>query len=505
MREWVLALSLALAAGPGGGKFGHVSAGPWDLPLANPKTRSKHYIYIYQDRATWIPIANASLHPRDPNEVMEHSFNGGAGPLVDESAGMYHTDQYQLFNLMYHRALKDPRRTLDPNQATTFIIPYDLASDSAYYKKCGKSSGICYDFRRCPLAPSVESLLQASPYFRRKGGHDHLLVVGMNYAMDHYIGKPKCKALLAGTCQNCTKIAIDDYSYMFPGNEGILVKGDHWHAVPFPGDFHWTRSVQRPFPWENDNRTLLVSYVGSTRSYYNPARRLRVSLVHFCEKHPRDCKHSSYGVEGTRHSFKVEGHSPLQLSAQSIFCFQPIGDLMTRKGLFDSLIQGCIPVTFDPLTAIVMYTWHWEEAFWKEVTIEFSHHPVAYRYLDPIASLREMLRVNGSEVRRKQALIRSRVFELQYALDFEEEKWYQRTENGMEFTNSWPKEKDSGGNSVPQRDAYGVIMDHMLGWHSGLEPDVRAGTVPECWVNGVLNETLNRCVYPAPTPAPTKR
>jgi hypothetical protein len=50
MRE--LLIALALAAGLlGGGKLGH--AGPWDLPLANPKTRSKHYIYIYQDRATW--------------------------------------------------------------------------------------------------------------------------------------------------------------------------------------------------------------------------------------------------------------------------------------------------------------------------------------------------------------------------------------------------------------------------------------------------------------------
>lgn len=474
---------------------------PWEPPPVNPLTRHNKYIYIYQGPA-WDVIANASLHARDANEIMEHTLNGGAGPAVDESAGMYHTDQYQLYNLMYHRLLKDPRRTLDPAQATSFVVPYDFATDSAYYKRCGKSNGVCYDFRRCPLAPQVEALLRESPWFRRKGGHDHLLVVGMNYAMDHYLGKPKCKALLADTCTNCTKIAIDDYSYMFPGNEGVLVKGDHWHAVPFPGDFHWTRRVERPFPWENDHRPLLVSYVGSTRSYYNPARRLRVSLVHFCEKHPADCRHTSYGVDGTRHSFKVEGHNPLQLSAQSVFCFQPIGDLMTRKGLFDSLFQGCIPVTFDALTAIVMYTWHWEEAFWKDVTIDFAHHPVAHRYVDPVERLREMLKVNGSEVRRKQALIRARVFELQYALDGQEEAWYQRTEQGMEFHNSWPREH--GAAATPMRDAYGITMDHVLGWHSGLEADVRNATVPECWVNGELNVTLNRCVYPAPTPAPSK-
>ena len=43
--------------------------------------------------------------------------------------------------MIYHRALRDMRRTLDPNEATTFIIPYDFATDSAYYKQCQKSAG----------------------------------------------------------------------------------------------------------------------------------------------------------------------------------------------------------------------------------------------------------------------------------------------------------------------------------------------------------------------------
>ena len=66
------------------------------------------------------------------------------------------------------------------------------------------------------------------------------------------------------------------------------------------------REVRRPFPWENTDRPILVSYIGSTRSYYNPARRIRGSLVHYCELHPPTvCSHSSYGKNGTRDSFKV--------------------------------------------------------------------------------------------------------------------------------------------------------------------------------------------------------
>lgn len=84
----------------------------------------------------------------------------------------------------------------------------------------------------------------------------------MNYAMDHYIQKPLCKAFLSGVCSNCTKFAIDDYSYLYASQDGVAVKGDYWHAIPFPSDFHWTTEVKRPFPWENTHRPLVVSFVG---------------------------------------------------------------------------------------------------------------------------------------------------------------------------------------------------------------------------------------------------
>jgi hypothetical protein len=39
----------------------------------------------------------------------------------------------------------------------------------------------------------------------------------------------------------------------------------------------------------------------------------------------------SYGINGTRSSMLVEGFDPLTVSQRSVFCFQPMGDLMTRK------------------------------------------------------------------------------------------------------------------------------------------------------------------------------
>ena len=203
---------------------------------------------------------------------------------------------------------------------------------------------------------------------------------------------------------------------------------------------------------------------------------------------------------------------------------------MTRKGLFDSILQGCIPVTFDVLTAKVMYTWHWEESFWEEVLVQYNFHPVAFRYFDPVKDLQAMLANRSEEVARKQRLIRERVFELQYSLESyvedndditcapwitnhqipylfnetviePEEDVSCSTSNSKHYTPrkvhpsnptkkaNWPT--DSNGS--PQVDAYEKIIIQIFDWHSGRVPDIRNGTVPECW-NGYLNVTANKCI-----------
>jgi hypothetical protein len=510
--------------------------------------QSKELFYIYDDEE-WAKVATASIYKRDPHERLENQFNHGSGPLINISAGSYHTDQYQLFSMIYYRALTDPRRTLDPNKATSFFIPYDFASDSAYYKNCARSHGVCYDFRKCPLAPTVEKLLFASPYYQKNNGRNHVLIIGMNYAMDHYILKPKCKSLLTNACMNCTKFAIDDYSYMYSSDAGIKNRGDYWHAIPFPADFHYSHEVKTPFPWEITNRPVLASYTGSDKSFYGPSRRLRQSIIHYCNLHSDLCVSRSYGLNGTRYSFKVDGHTPLAISQHSIFCFQPTGDLMTRKGLFDSMLQGCLPVIFDALTAKVMYTWHWSEDYWKDVMIEMDFHPISYRYQDPIMILSNLWNHNRSYIERKQQLLRERVFELQYSVhglvnkyqykshlsyinitdaaaflsssvssssvdnssssatssSRHHEPYYlirnatfhethfvpPREEEVISYLNetNWPKDSKTGEFI---RDGYEITMDYVLGWHSGRFIDRRNATVPECW-DGWLDVKMNKC------------
>ena len=208
------------------------------------------------------------------------------------------------------------------------------------------------------------------------------------------------------------------------------------------------------------------------------------------------CEHATYGKNGTRDSFKVEGYDPLSISAKSIFCFQPIGDLMTRKGLFDSLLQGCIPVIFDVLTANVMYTWHWNESFWNDISVQFLFHPTAFRYFDPVLALQDLYVNNTAEVKRKQRLIRERVFELQYSLEGRVER------DGPLQKKPWVSEKGSGStadtwpvdvNGLPMRDAFDITIDHDLAIHADKETHDRNATIPECW-NGSLDKEKNKCI-----------
>lgn len=414
----------------------------------------------------WPSVASTFGAARDRGEITAHYANGGAGAVVNASAGTYATDQYQLFLLMHGRAVQDARRTRNASEASTFLIPYDFANDAAYYRvspKDGRTKQ--FDLRRCRQAGAVLRLLGELPYFGRRGGADHLLVVGMNYAMDTYLLKPRCRALLEA-CSNCTKLSIDDYSFLYPdGGKGDPVarsKGDNWVAVPFPSNFHWTRAVSRPFPWEGADRPLLVSYVGSTDSYWAHAKSMRRWLVSACARHPDECVHRAYSKGRDAHA---ERDVHRELSQRSVFCLQPLGDLHTRKGLFDSLLHGCVPVVFDPLSASAMYVAHWSERLWRSVAVQLEYAPD----VDPVAQLR-VLGSNASALQERQRLIRRHVFSLQYSLSP-----YVRG-------SSWPLDETG----APLGDAYDLGMDLALGAHSGRRTLRRTATVPECWGGGVL-------------------
>ena len=53
-----------------------------------------------------------------------------------------------------------------------------------------------------------------------------------------------------------------------------------------------------------------------------------------------------------------EPEEVVRVLAASVFCLQPRGDSATRKGFFDTILAGCIPVVFSNQTAFEQYPYH---------------------------------------------------------------------------------------------------------------------------------------------------
>ena len=103
---------------------------------------------------------------------------------------------------------------------------------------------------------------------------------------------------------------------------------------------------------------------------------------------------------------------------------------------------------------------------------------MSWRKLDPVQALIDMSVHEPEKIKEKQRLLKSRAFELHYS------------RQGPSAGGFWPKDEKG----LPMRDAFDISMDHALGWHSGTEPDVRVGTITECYGAGTLDTVKNRCV-----------
>lgn len=62
----------------------------------------KKSFYMYTE-GPWASVVDVVTSARDPLEIMEASQNRGAGKIINETMGIYHTDQYHLFSLIWNR------------------------------------------------------------------------------------------------------------------------------------------------------------------------------------------------------------------------------------------------------------------------------------------------------------------------------------------------------------------------------------------------------------------
>eukprot|EP00897_Mesotaenium_endlicherianum_P009609 jgi/Mesen1/8677/ME000051S08083 len=270
---------------------------------------------------------------------------------IDAGGACWHdTDQYTLEVLVHKYMRQYACVTTDPNSADAFYLPFYPGLDSEKFLFTGSRETVDQ------LGSELAALLRASPMWQRHGGRDHFYVLGRptwdfrNYNHDAQWGVP----LLAHPELNTLRLT-------FEGAQGDARE----FGIPYPTAFHpttdrqlaaWLAAVRARRP------VHFTSFIGGRRKTegatgaYVAMVHLRNALMQQCSGAPGDCHlvvcNSSFD--------SICGRSSAVLGTLllSDFCLQPPGDSSTRKSVFDSLLAGCIPVFFDPLTAYSQYTWH---------------------------------------------------------------------------------------------------------------------------------------------------
>ena len=424
--------------------------------------------YVYDWPTVVNRYANFSDRPHHGHgvEFPQWREHYGAGRLIDANNSEHKTSQFGLFKLMYERALIDPRRTLNPTEAVSFLIPYDFGMDATFFETNGRMRKT-----QCPLADSVLKLLKASPYFHAKNGHDHTLIVSVNQNMDYFFGAHACMNIFH-ICWNCTKVSIDEYMFIAKNrNHELKKRGINWHAVPFPSDYHYTGDyIQHNInskdsisistaPWERpskvENRSVLISFLGNARKFSQINTLIREALVAQCQNHTDICSHGTY-----KHDTTAGISGPNLESRHAIFCLQPPGDMPTRKSVFDSILSGCIPVLFHPLTARYMYEWHLKQTGWEKIALNFDKPEENQGLLNGTLNIMTTLHdiyINQPElIAEKRQYIRDNAHQLQFSLI----KWNNITKKA-EIT----IKKDKNNELIP--DAYHITMRNLLDLHTG--------------------------------------
>ena len=367
---------------------GAVKAGESDR---NRKRHKKKYFYIYDwpsDIVDRWPFANT--HKRQSIDL-KFRANYGIGPLISAEVGMYHTHQYSLFQTFYHRLLESPRRTLDPEKATKFFIPYDIGMDST----TRQNDGALFQ-TDCPKLNQVIDLLLSSRHYQESSGANHFTLHTINQPMNYYLNL-KCMEFYR-VCYNCTKLSIDTYT-----ENMYAVLRDHpemihkWKSIPFPSNFHMSSQVTK-FLWKeniNVHRRYAISYMGGMGITSRLSKELRLVLRKQCSQNS-DC----YIIDLESHTsqtdiFQAQVDFPYGVYAESTFCLMPGGDFPTRKAFVDALLSGCIPVTFNLFTGINQMPYHWGNS--KNARLVVVHIPREQMIENPGREFEKLINLSFNE------------------------------------------------------------------------------------------------------------
>ncbi|XP_043716983.1 xyloglucan galactosyltransferase XLT2-like [Telopea speciosissima] len=252
----------------------------------------------------------------------------------------YWTDQFASEIIFHNRILGHHCRTLDPNSASAFYLPFYPGLAVGKYLWSNSST---HD--RDYHCETMLKWVKEQPFWNRSNGWDHFLMMG-RITWDFRRSKDSdwgSRCIYLPAMRNITRLLIErnPWDYFDVG-------------VPYPTGFH-PRTELDIRQWQDfvrsRNRSTLLCFAGAARKAIK--NDFRGILLQQCRNESGSCR--ALDCAGSRCS---NGTSAiLDMFLTSDFCLQPRGDSFTRRSIFDCMVAGSIPVFFWKRTAYYQYEW----------------------------------------------------------------------------------------------------------------------------------------------------
>ncbi|KAF7129235.1 hypothetical protein RHSIM_Rhsim10G0107400 [Rhododendron simsii] len=398
-------------------------------------------VYVY-DLPTMFnyDIMNNCTEIEPPADKCDKNLNDGLGPVVREFDGMlpesiipafYWTDMYWGEVIFHNRMLNHKCRTLEPESATAFYIPFYAGLRLRKYLFDNHTAG-----ERDWHPEMLVKWLQEQKWWKRSNGSDHFLMFGRITWDFRRRGDGDAdwgtRFLLMPAMQNVIRVSVER-----------SIWDDLEIAVPYPSIFH-PKSESDIIEWQefvrSRRRNHLFTFVGGGRSKIK--NDFRAVLRNKCLNESSVCRHVDCSLNNC-----VDGKTEVMAAfLDSDFCLQPKGDGLTRRSVFDCMVAGSIPVFFWRGTAYLQY--------------EFSimpKEPESYSVFIDHDEVR-----NGTDIRRvlerygREEIERMREKVIEYIPRF----MYAKPSRGMEKT----------------RDAFDIALDGVLRKYKDHRESGRIGT-----------------------------
>lgn len=286
---------------------------------------------------------------------------------------LWETQPFSLASLVHERALSYRCRTHDAAHADLFYVPAYKGRVATEVSCAETVDSQLQLLQRLMLAlPNTTQhraggagLFSGFPRtLDARGGADHIILnprSGMPWERFPYceltLNAPQLGAALHLAMEAHPHNAT--WSYPDGCDRACVTHRSHqlaeeWYwSVPWTSMVHLDTSAGSTPPWASAHtrQTLVAADFGAS---HNPplaktTLHLRQRLLESCRAQPKRCKcpPPASGSERT-----------VLLYWDSKFCLQPGGDTLTRKGIVDAVLLGCIPVLFHE-GQLAQWPWHW--------------------------------------------------------------------------------------------------------------------------------------------------